>query len=319
MREIYDRLAEELRNLAGPVAVIGMAETATGLGGGVADSLAKETGREDVLYLHTTRHRLDVPALIAFDECHSHAPDHILYAPPGRRAELFQQTRNLVLIDDEISTGRTLQLLAERVAAHLPGLRQVVLVSIVNWLAPSQQRWIENFGKPVRFASLLEGSFEFSPDPGYQPVPPPRPAAVRRSRYARADTGRTGLILPAEKSWPAGKVPSGPLVLIGTGEFAFQPFLAAERLEQKGCDVLFQSTTRSPIAEGDGIGRKLCFADEHGEGVANYIYNLPPDRRVIAAYEHPVLAAAHDFPALVNAEVWSLAPDPAKSVIAGVN
>ena len=314
MREIYDRLAGELRTLAGPVAVIGMAETATGLGGGVADSLVKETGREDVLYLHTTRHRLDVPALIAFDECHSHAPDHILYAPLGKWAGLFQRTRNLVLVDDEISTGRTLRLLAERVAAHLPGLRQIVLVSIVNWLAPSQRHWIENFGKPVRFASLLEGGFEFTLDPGYQPVPPPRLAAVRRSRYARADTGRTGLFPAAEQRLPAGRVPSGPLVLVGTGEFAYQPFLVAERLEKKGYDVLFQSTTRSPIAEGDGIQRKLCFTDEHGEGVANYIYNLPTDRCVIAAYEHPALAAVHDFPALVDAEVWSLAPEPAQAV-----
>lgn len=313
MRDIYDRLAGELRNLTGPIVVIGMAETATGLGGGVADSLTQDAGREDVLYLHTTRHHLGIPRLIAFDERHSHAPDHILYAPREERAELFSRARSLVLVDDEISTGRTLRLLAQRVAAYLPGLRQIVLVSIVNWLAPFQRRRIENLGKPVRFASLLEGGFEFAPDPGYQPAPPPRLAAVRRSRYARADTGRTGLFPAAEERLLTGRVPSGPLVLVGTGEFAYQPFLAAERLEQKGCDVLFQSTTRSPIAEGDGIGRKLCFADEHGEGVANYIYNLPADRRVIAAYEHPALAAAHDFPALVAAEPWSLAPEPAKS------
>jgi hypothetical protein len=50
----------------------------------------------------------------------------------------------------------------------------------------------------------------------------------------------------------------------------------------------------------------LTFTDEHGEGIANYIYNLPSDRQVIVAYEHPDLAAAHAFPRLVDAQVWTL-------------
>ncbi|NJN47834.1 MAG: hypothetical protein HC808_16680 [Candidatus Competibacteraceae bacterium] len=77
-------------------------------------------------------------------------------------------------------------------------------------------------------------------------------------------------------------------------------------MEQRGHDVLFQSTTRSPILEGEAIRHKLVFTDEHNEGIVNYIYNLPRDRQVIAAYEHPDMAANHRFPELVNAHIWTL-------------
>lgn len=308
MRAVYDQLADQLVNLPGPVVVIGMAETATGLGGGVADSLSKQRGRDDVLYMHTTRHHLDAPTLLSFDEDHSHAPDHILYAPRGERACLFGKAQSLVLVDDEISTGRTLGLLAKRISLHLPRLRQVVLTSIVNWLPVAQQtRLAATVGRELGFVELLAGEFTFVANPDFRPVLPHRVNARQPSRYAREDTGRTGLLLPAEDNrLPVGELPAGPLALIGTGEFTYAPFLAAEALEQQGHDILFQSTTRSPILEGEAIGHKLTFCDEHGEDIVNYLYNLPTDRQVIVAYEHPAMAAQHDFLQHVDATIWTL-------------
>ena len=308
MRVVYDRLAAQLPNLPGPVIAIGMAETATALGGGVADSLARRTVRDDVFYLHTTRHYLAAPILLRFDESHSHAPDHILYAPCTRQGEIFQHAQSLLLIDDEISTGRTLALLAKGLAAHMPRLKKIVLVSIVNWLSTERQHALaQQIPVAIAFANLLEGQFDFQPDPSFTPSLPTVTSAQRRSRYARDDTDRVGLRLPASaQQLPLHESPSGPLVIVGTGEFAFIPFLAAECLEQKGRDVLFQSTTRSPIIEGEAIQSKLVFNDEHDEGIVNYIYNLPNDRQVIAVYEHTAMARAHEFPKLVNATVWAL-------------
>ncbi len=307
MRGIYQRLAAKLQNLPGPIVVIGMAETATGLGAGVADSLARAEDRTDVLYLHTTRHHLDVPVLIGFDENHSHAPDHILYAPQGPGAKLLLQARSLVLVDDEISTGRTLRLLAQGIAAFMPQLQQVCFSSIVLWLEPERQQvLIRELGRDIYFSNLLEGAFQFKPDPDYRATLPTGMDASRSSPYARYDSGRTGLLMPATGSIPLQPLPSGPLVVVGTGEFAFAPFLAAEELEQRGQDVLFQSTTRSPIMLGEAIRHKHQFSDEHQEGVTNYIYNLPVDRQVIVAYEHPAMSMAHDFTDLVDAVPWSL-------------
>jgi hypothetical protein len=308
MRDVYERLAEPLAHLPAPVVVVGMAETATGLGAGVAHSLARGAGDAGVLYIHTTRHHLDSPVLIRFDENHSHAPDHLLYAPQGERAVLFEQARSLVLVDDEISTGRTLELLAARTAAHMPRLAHLRWVSIVNWLSPARRRELtRSLPYNLGFVSLVEGEFAFRADPAYRPQLPAGLEACRPGRHARADTGRTGLIIPREAArLPEGFVPTGPLVVVGTGEFTFAPFRLAEDLERLGHDVLFQSTTRSPILPGEAVRSKLAFADEHHEGIINYLYNLPHDRQVLVAYEHPVLASRHAFPPLINAQIWAL-------------
>jgi len=305
MREVHRRLAEQLVDLPGPVVVVGMAETATGLGGGVADSLASLRGGDDVLFMHTTRHPLPGKSLLCFDENHSHAPDHLLYLPEGDDLALFRGARSLVLVDDEISTGRTLRRLAHELMGHLPALRLCRAASIVNWLAPDARRsWGEGLAAQVGFASLLEGQFSFQPDAAFQPALPPTVLASRVGLQARADTGRRGLRMVGEVGIPTGPVPPGPLLVVGTGEFSFQPFLAAERLAAKGRDVLFQSTTRSPILAGEAIQRRLVFDDEHDEGVCNYLYNLPRERALVLAYEQAATAHAHRFPVPVAARWW---------------
>ena len=306
MREVYDRLAGQLNSMPGPVLVIGMAETATALGGGIADSLARLDNRNDVIYLHTTRHPLARSLWCRFDENHSHAPDHLLYPPPQTDA-----IRTLILVDDEISTGRTLQQLAAGVAGQLPALERIVMVSIVNWLDADQQAELNRDLTPAaEFVSLLSGRFDFTPDPDYRPMLPEGTEARQRGATARADSGRAGLNMPFKiGQLPTGPLPDGPLVVVGIGEYSFIPFLIAERLEQNGHDVLFQSTTRSPIAEGDAISSKLCFNDEYDQGISNYIYNLPADRQVIAVYESADLAARHQFPTQVGASVWIADPD----------
>ena len=79
MREVHVRLAAKIADLPGPLLVIGLAETATALGRGVAEEAALCAGRDDILYMQTTRCRLARPLTLAFDESHSHAPDHAVY------------------------------------------------------------------------------------------------------------------------------------------------------------------------------------------------------------------------------------------------
>jgi hypothetical protein len=82
--------------------------------------------------------------------------------------------------------------------------------------------------------------------------------------------------------------PRGLLVL-GTGEFAYPPFLLAEEMEAAGLDVHYQSTTRSPALIGGALGCGLEFADNYADGIANYVYNVAPGQydRVIIAHETP--------------------------------
>jgi adenine/guanine phosphoribosyltransferase-like PRPP-binding protein len=79
--------------------VLGFAETATALGHCVAEGL----GGADVL--HSTRRPASGFATAGgFTEEHSHATDHLLLPADAR---LLRGGRPLVLVDDELSTGRT--------------------------------------------------------------------------------------------------------------------------------------------------------------------------------------------------------------------
>ncbi len=132
MRKTYDLLVSELLDDV-PTFVVGMAETATGLGAGVADSLARKQ-KSDVYYQHTTRHECNKPVWFTLDESHSHAVDHILYEPDSRLIEQISSCERLVLVDDEISTGRTLGLLGTKLLNNLKKVKEVVVISLVNWL-----------------------------------------------------------------------------------------------------------------------------------------------------------------------------------------
>ncbi len=81
------------------VVTIGYAETATGLGRLVAESIGS-------YYIHSTRHLAagSRPAA-AFEEGHSHATSHRLLPTDGG---WLQPSGTVVLVDDELSTGSTI-------------------------------------------------------------------------------------------------------------------------------------------------------------------------------------------------------------------
>ena len=75
-----------------------------------------------------------------------------------------------------------------------------------------------------------------------------------------------------------------PYAIIGTGEFTYQPFLIAERLQEQGFDVTYQSTGRSPMYEGCGVIAKKSYYDKDHQ--ANfYLYNIDSKRQQIICYE----------------------------------
>ena len=118
---------------------------------------------------------------------------------------------------------------------------------------------------------------------------------------ASRDWGRMGVREHHDTLAPGLEVAAGERILvIGTSEFVWRPFLLAERLERAGADVHFSSTSRSPIALGHAIDHALSFSDNYGLGIPNFLYNVAPGQfdRVLICSETP--AAAVD-PALVSA------------------
>ena len=79
--------------------VIGFAETATAIGSAVA----KEVGGK---YIHTTREIINGLHAVEFSEEHSHATEQLLYINP--LADMFKGIDNIVFVEDEVSTGKTI-------------------------------------------------------------------------------------------------------------------------------------------------------------------------------------------------------------------
>jgi len=312
MRAVHQALGQKIADLPGPVLVIGLAETATALGRGVAEEAAWQTGRADILYLQTTRYLLSHHLAFSFDESHSHAPDHAVYLPDPPLRGLFDAAKTLVLVDDEISTGRTLVELARAYLGRNPSLEQIAMVSITNWLSPARQQQIsEILERPMRFPALIEGDFRFDPNPQFPPPTLPWVIAQpgRRHDHLTADPARTGILagrwrLPLLPDPPLDR----PLAVIGTGEYAYTPFRMALAWEEKGYDVRFQSTTRSPILVGDAITRRYEFLDNYGDGIPNYLYNLDPDRLPVVCYEHPAMVAEPTLPSHIGGLSWVTEP-----------
>ncbi|MFZ4856763.1 MAG: phosphoribosyltransferase domain-containing protein [Desulfuromonadaceae bacterium] len=318
MREVYRLLAADLADLPGPVLVIGMAETATGFGQGIYDSLLRLTGREDIVYINTTRYHSSRRTAFDFQEVHSHATDHLLYLPETAEGlKIFATAASLVIADDEISTGTTaLNLLTAYLSAN-PTLLEARFVSITNWLGAERDKELREAVAPVSldYSQILRGTFTFTATPGFSidEEIDVRGTTEYKDLYFSANWGRFGVnSLPAPdfQSLLAGcELTSNDRILVlGSGEFSYPPFLLAEYLEERGYDVRFQTTTRSPIMIGNDVQSRLRFIDNYGDGIANFVYNVRQEdyTRIIICYENPELPEEHRLPAMLGAHVLHL-------------
>ncbi len=274
---------------------IGMAETATGLGHAVFHHF------DGAAYIHTTREEIirETPAFV-FEEEHSHATSHKVYAP----AKMLEDAKTIVLIDDEISTGNTLLNLITALDAQFPGKKYISL-SILDWRSESQQRNLDKLAEArnleIEVLSLQRGEFELHhsespeedeiqllqgdgkrlPNRSRQCEPVADFHSATRQRYLPF-TGRFGLTSSghraidewAENTATAMPVSDKPLV-IGIGENMYLPLRFALAL---GGDALVQTTTRSPIfaAEEKGypIKEKVRFKLPDAKDVDQFLYNI---------------------------------------------
>jgi len=294
MRKTYVDLNKKI-TIEGNCLVLGVAETATGLGAGVADVLSGNS-KHNVYYAQTTRFECDEPVAFGIFESHSHAPQHLIY-DISENVDIESITE-VVLVDDEISTGKTLNQLTQGMSQYLPNLKRVHWASLVDWMPEKTETVFAemNNNVEIQFHSLLKGEFNFS-KAGNMVIELPNATATELSKaVCRTDIGRKGATINKLKVHafysPEGKkiVPeelskSTDYVVIGTGEFIYQPFLFAEAMESAGFNVLFESTGRSPITQGGCISSKLKFYDP-GDKANYYLYNLPEDRTPILLYEN---------------------------------
>ncbi|PPF77825.1 hypothetical protein C5B96_15070, partial [Subtercola sp. Z020] len=147
-----------LRSEHPQVVTIGYAETATGLGQLVAETIGSR-------YIHSTRLApADAEPFAGFEEEHSHATSHQLY--PADPAWL-RPGGTVVLVDDELSTGRTIVNTIRALHAAVPQARWVV-ASLIDLRSPDDRRSFDDLaaalGTSIASVALAAGSIALPPD-----------------------------------------------------------------------------------------------------------------------------------------------------------
>ncbi|GAA3235413.1 hypothetical protein GCM10017691_32740 [Pseudonocardia petroleophila] len=262
--------------------VLGYAETATALGHCVAEALQCD-------HLHSTRRPVAGFATAGgFSEEHSHATEHLLLpADP----DLLRGDRPLVLVDDELSTGRTvLNTITALHAAH-PRERYVVATlvdarpddALLGGVAALGARLdvvalcraevtvpadVHERAAEVR-AGLADGSqWGGSTPTGSEQSHPAAP--VRLAECGWPDGlpvgGRHGFLAEHHRALDAalpalarslGAKPGENTLVLGTEELMALPLRLAQTLADAGCAVRFSTTTRSPAVVVDEPGYAL--------------------------------------------------------------
>lgn len=315
MARAHDALAEALpADLPGPVAFVGMAETATGLGWGVFESFARRTSRADLACLHTTRHPVAGHRLLAFEERHSHGPAQVLCAPADTPAgALWRAARTLVVVDDEVTTGLTAAALAERVArSGVPVERRCMVALVASGRGALTGEGGALAGWDV--ATLASVRVAFTPAGERAVTTSPQGLAPLAAGVGSNAWGRVGAVaappLPEPiRAWAEGRCRGAErVVVLGAGECMHPAFVLARALEAAGHVALVQATTRSPVHVGGAIAATLPCDDGLGSGAPFFLHNPPPPgTAVIALHERGAASGARALVEALGAhalEVW---------------
>lgn len=293
MRQAFSDLANLIPdNLPEPILVIGMAETAVGLSAGVHQTLQQRY--PNALLLNSTRHAQNAKLLTTFSEDHSHANQHLLYQSDDKmlNQQLFA-TKTVIMVDDEASTGKTCQNVINALQqAGLDQLQQVHLATLVDW---SLDKVNDNpFAKLAFYRHhLLSGCWQWIDKANAPNVNMPDVATTKAGNQPLLDTDNWGrfptyqtdkgfkvLQQSLEKIIDITQLKNKKVLILGSNEFVWLPFLLAEYLEKKQVDVNFSALTRSPIAisPDSAVQSVIQFYDNYGLGMTNFVYNVEPDK-----------------------------------------
>ncbi|MFK3916052.1 MULTISPECIES: phosphoribosyltransferase domain-containing protein [unclassified Psychrobacter] len=213
MRNAFTDLADLVpSDLAEPVLVIGMAETAVGLSAGVHQAL--QTRYPQALLLNSTRHAQHDDSsdangtdslLTTFCEDHSHASQHLIYQSKENitQAQLLA-SKTLIMVDDEASTGNTcVNVVTALREAGLSQLEQVHLTTLVDWSLDQEKPHPQSDAKPARMADrlagiefhrhhLLSGAWQWTDAPHPEPITMPSVDTTAAGSQVLGDTGNWG-------------------------------------------------------------------------------------------------------------------------------
>ncbi|WP_291582214.1 phosphoribosyltransferase domain-containing protein [Clostridium sp. UBA6640] len=271
---------------------IGFAKTATALGQAVASSF------ENAYYIQTTRDELlSLKSYCLFKEEHSHAVDHLMYPLNN---ELLMNCDEIVLVDDEITTGKTSLNLIKELNNNLK-CNSFSIISILDWRSADNLKLFSDIDTINLSAfSLIKGNFNCEKsgevtEVKIDTIPLDNTISSEEVLIDHKEnidefhrySGRFGMTpydwnnLSREVGKITGiikdKIDDSATLCLGHEEFIFMPSLVACNL---GDNVLFHSSTISPIYcdnsyEFYGIKNKIELDSLFNKSNKNYIYNIP--------------------------------------------
>lgn len=270
--------------------VIGFAETATAIAAGTAAEIG-----DDCVFLTTTRAaHIEDGACVCFEERHSHLTAQKLYTQNFR--EILACTNEILVIDDEISSGRTVQNLIEALRAQFPetAMHPFIVGSVLNRVPPEQKRkcaeqhiYFEQLYEalPADYAEDVRGDDFSAPEEAFSipvsfrgkactlPFPEFR-RSVSMGDYLTFCARLSDLVMTV-----ADFTRYDTVLVLGTEECMYPSIFAARRMEREcGCAVYCHSTTASPIAcsreKGYPIQNGFRLPSVYDENRDSYLYNL---------------------------------------------
>lgn len=294
--EFLEPFIEEKHN---PI-VIGFAETATALGHSFFEAFQKAD------FFHTTRELLpEIEPTITFEEEHSHATSHRAYIDQT----LLESNREIILVDDELTTGKTTVNIIRSIHEKFPR-KEYTVVSILDWRSEENvtrfRELEEELGITIHAVSLVKGRVspigevqlnlsendqerysDFSQQVSFHSIINPSPITMGIQDFDPYTlfTGRFGITSAENKEstlWmkevgeklKATRSGNKSLVL-GTGEYMYIPMKIASYM---GENVFYHSTTRSPIypakKEMYGVQNRYTFSNPEDLSVQHYVYNI---------------------------------------------
>lgn len=288
--------------------VIGFAETATAIGAVVAERIAP-----DCVYVHTTREQF--PAAnqwIEFLEEHSHAVEQKLRG--DQLPEWLADTECVILVDDEISTGKTLMNMIRELKEQYPAFseKKMVAASILNRVSPENEARMQQAGiESAYLVKLPQEDYAAQVETIAVRGADAAESTQRLFHHTRLSCGalkdpRLGLPIwdykhscmqMAEtfcRQMLGGISPGARVLVLGTEECMYPALMLGKVLEQQGMDgsVRCHATTRSPIGictqEGYPIFSGSKIPSFYEENRTTYIYDTDVYDVVIVVSDTPV-------------------------------
>ena len=267
--------------------IIGFAETATAIAAAAAMQFP-----EDACFLHTTREVLSGKCL-NFKEEHSHAVEQRLYL-----SGTLPETKEIILIDDEISTGKTIWNMVSQIRREIPAYQNTkfIAASVINRVSPENLKLLEQenifcdclcklehldyTGQVEPFQVSAPEEPPFSEQLSYQCIIPQNKLPESRKLHTVQEYRKQFQAFAECADTEIQSVLAGKkkILVLGTEECMLPALLLGNLLEQQGFTVRCHATTRSPIGicqdESYPIQEGYALPSFYDPSRKTYIYNI---------------------------------------------